>query len=453
MKKMHIIAFRITLLISIANSTMSYGMETAKQKEKKEFQACFEEWLPKELQKHIVSLSFSDVIEFLGLYTITLEGHTDWVNSVAIAGDKVVTGSEDATAKVWDINNGQLLHTLDGHTDVIISVATAGDKVVTGSRDTTAKIWDINTGHLLDTLEHAWCVNAVAITGDIMATGSGNTLTVWNLKMMHYRTFLGHWHMIDSIAIAGNKVLTGSRDNTAKIWNINNGQLLLTLLVGHMHEISSVSVAGDKVVTGSVGGNAKIWDINTGQLIHTLQEHQEHTDDRLRSVAIEGNKVVTGLYKGNAKIWNSNTGSLLQYLHGHTDSAWSVAISGDKVVTGSRDTTAKIWSLLPNLHGTSQNNPLLWIVEEATIPQLDFINRAYKAAIDTKQDPMIIALPKKLGKVEENELQAQRDGRIYFTLPLLVRKYVRDRLNIWPTHLNIEPDQLNIEPTRGCFIQ
>ncbi len=75
----------------------------------------------------------------------TLAGHQDFIRSVAISPDNsfIVTGSEDATAKIWYAKTGQLVHTLN-HQDKIRSVAISSDNsfIVTGSPDTTAKIWD-----------------------------------------------------------------------------------------------------------------------------------------------------------------------------------------------------------------------------------------------------------------------------------------------------------------------
>jgi WD40 repeat protein len=57
---------------------------------------------------------------------------------------RVVTASEDRTAKVWDARSGALVLTLKGHTGPIKSASFSGDgsRIVTASGDGTAKIWD-----------------------------------------------------------------------------------------------------------------------------------------------------------------------------------------------------------------------------------------------------------------------------------------------------------------------
>ena len=63
-------------------------------------------------------------------------------------GSRIVTGSEDRTAKVWDATTGAEVLTLKGHTGRVNSASFSpdGSRIVTASRDGTAKVWDATTG-------------------------------------------------------------------------------------------------------------------------------------------------------------------------------------------------------------------------------------------------------------------------------------------------------------------
>ena len=84
-------------------------------------------------------------------------GHSKDVTSVAFSPDgaRVLTGSIDKTAKLWDAGTGKLLRTFTGHTSGVWSVAFSpdGGRVLTGSGDHTAKLWDAGTGELLTTFK------------------------------------------------------------------------------------------------------------------------------------------------------------------------------------------------------------------------------------------------------------------------------------------------------------
>ena len=50
-----------------------------------------------------------------------LEGHTIVCNGVALTPDgrKGISGSEDKTVRVWDLESGVCLKVLEGHTDFV----------------------------------------------------------------------------------------------------------------------------------------------------------------------------------------------------------------------------------------------------------------------------------------------------------------------------------------------
>src|SRR5262249_1034934 len=86
-----------------------------------------------------------------------LKGHSGAVTGVTMSldGTRVVTGSEDDTARVWDANTGAELAILKGHAGGVRSVAVTpdGTRIITGSEDSTAKVWDAKTGTELATLK------------------------------------------------------------------------------------------------------------------------------------------------------------------------------------------------------------------------------------------------------------------------------------------------------------
>lgn len=79
-----------------------------------------------------------------GKTSAVLSGHTNSVNKVVFnpQTSKILTASEDATAKLWDLE-GKELQTLSGHSDEIFSCAFnyEGDAIITGSKDNSCMLW------------------------------------------------------------------------------------------------------------------------------------------------------------------------------------------------------------------------------------------------------------------------------------------------------------------------
>src|SRR6516225_1098536 len=174
-----------------------------------------------------------DIGDILGLpwegkQIAVLKGHTDKLHSATFSADgkRVVTASDDSTARVWDAGGGTEMAVLKGHDDMLGAAFSADDKrVVTASKDKTARIWDADSGNEIAVLKgHTDSVNSAAFSGD------------------------------------GKRVVTSSEDKTARIWDAGGGAEI-GALKGHDREVRSAAFSADGklVVTAAVFDNVRIW--------------------------------------------------------------------------------------------------------------------------------------------------------------------------------------------------
>ena len=121
--------------------------------------------------------------------------HADEVNSAAFSpdGSRIVTASDDKTARVWRADTGALIAELKGHADTVNSAAFSpeGSRIVTASDDKTARVWMADTGALIAELK-------------------------------------GHADEVYSAAFSpeGSRIVTASDDETARVWTADTGALI-----------------------------------------------------------------------------------------------------------------------------------------------------------------------------------------------------------------------------------
>jgi len=231
-----------------------------------------------------------------------LEGHRGWLRAVAFSPDgaMAVSGSEDATLRVWDIQNGRTLRVLEGHQGVIQAVAFSGDgrTIASASSDQTVRTWDATTGEQRAVLTgHKGVVQAVALSGDGRRAVSGSTETVlyvWDLVAgCLAATLTGHEGSVLSVAISqdGLTALSGSTDKTLKIWDVRTGQVRHTL-EGHQRWVQAVALTADGqlAISGSIDKTVQAWDVHTGALLATFT-----VESPVTSLAVDASgRVLTG---------------------------------------------------------------------------------------------------------------------------------------------------------------
>ncbi|MGH8608362.1 MAG: NB-ARC domain-containing protein [Gammaproteobacteria bacterium] len=99
----------------------------------------------------------------------TLEGHADSVRAVALSPDGTcaVSGGDDHTLKVWDLESGRELRTLEGHADSVSALTPDGKRAVSAAAaDRTIVVWELQTATLVATFGADSEVRACAAARD-----------------------------------------------------------------------------------------------------------------------------------------------------------------------------------------------------------------------------------------------------------------------------------------------
>lgn len=271
-----------------------------------------------------------------------------WHSAPKLTGDTYLVrvrqiGTIDST------NSSGLI--LAGHGDEILAVDVSADggRIITGSRDTTAAIWDAATGALIHVLVgHRGAVTGVALSpdGTTLATSSDDSRVIlWDaVSGAKIKDLIGHSAAVKSVSWSadGAKLLTSSEDNTAAIWDVSQ-RLVLQRFTGHRATVTAAAWSPDnkKIVTTSSDDSVKIWDAATGATLHSSGEHS--CTVLAAAWSADGNSIATGAIDGTVIIWDAASGAVLRKLSDHKTSVSGVAWNGKALATSSLDLSVRIW--------------------------------------------------------------------------------------------------------------
>jgi len=200
--------------------------------------------------------------------------------------------------------------------------------------------------------------DALTYLSRILASDPGNGAALRRLaNLLTYRSWmtpaftLRHdsgvnegWVYYAEFSPDGKLVVTASGDDTARVWDAQNGQLLAPPLRHGSRVLSArFSPDGERVVTASENGTARVWSARTGEPLTQPIRHL------LAVVSAEfspdGNFIVTASEDQTARVWDAQTGQQVGASLGHRAALTSARFSpdGKRIVTASADATARVW--------------------------------------------------------------------------------------------------------------
>jgi WD40 repeat protein len=297
-----------------------------------------------------------------------LTGHDDVVNSVAYApdGSRLVTASDDGTARIWSRGERRELLALRGHSARVrcAGYSPDGTRILTASDDETIKVWDSATGRLLFSAAGFDRVYGAAWSPDgaLIAAVSGleGYLTLRNGADGALVTTRGYQpngnHLPadsnDRYSVAfspdGTHLVTGSAFGIPQLWRLGGpgdptAVARLPNPSGQFTHCAVFSPDGMEVLAGNGDGVLRRLDVATGEPRPDINPGTGAVNSV--SYCGDGTLILTAGYE-KAAVWDAVTGASLFGLPGHRDHVLGAAFSPDQreIATACRDGGIRVWS-------------------------------------------------------------------------------------------------------------
>jgi WD40 repeat protein/serine/threonine protein kinase len=323
---------------------------------------------------------------------LVLRGHTGAVTSLELLGDgRVLSASEDRTARIWDHTSGLELARFDADRELGFARADASRRsIVTAAKDGTTRVLvrdretqripgapvsgycypaispdgqHLVTIHRIEREVRLWTIgstqpDAVVALGDgtgpargKRATWSprGDTFAVSAPVQLHdaptgaLRARLPGTDSISALRFSpdGAVLATASFDGTARLWDAATGKER-ALLSGHGAAIEAIAFdpTGQFLVTGGRDQAARAWSVSDGQLRWTF----DRLDAAVSAFAfLPDGRFAIGLDDGAIQLWTLHGGRRLGRLDGHAGAVADLVVDGETLISAGADGTLRTW--------------------------------------------------------------------------------------------------------------
>jgi WD40 repeat protein len=231
--------------------------------------------------------------------------------------------------RLYDFASGQLKQLLNGHDNAVFALAFSpdGKRLISGSGDNSAIIWEVESGRILHQLSgHQSSVVGVAFNGNgaLVATASRDrTLKLWSADGELRSTLEGHTRIVNGVAFspADQSVVSASWDHTVKFWDIETGQLKRSIDRDCGEGLSYTPDGRFVVCSEGAVIDTRTYEEKINHAPSTGRKAVISPDGRLAATVNEQSHAVL--------IWEIETGRTVATLDSTGNSIWALGFSPD----------------------------------------------------------------------------------------------------------------------------
>ncbi|CAE6535011.1 unnamed protein product [Rhizoctonia solani] len=218
-------------------------------------------WCDKRSLTDDVARIAQDAWEFVSLHSMSL----------SVDGARAVV-TDGVVPIVVDTSTGDRILTVDeAHTDLVgqAAISPDGTRIAFRGWHDTIYILDIITETITDLLVRGVLPMSPVVfsrDGSWLAFGSTNNAYIYHSQLgeLVVGPLVGHAGIVRSVAISptNSYLASGSYNGDIRVWDVNSGYTVGTLLQGHEGEIVSVNYSPDGIylASGSIDGTIRLWD-------------------------------------------------------------------------------------------------------------------------------------------------------------------------------------------------
>lgn len=286
----------------------------------------------------------------------SLTGHKSWIWGLDWSpnGAYILSASEDQTLRVWEAETGDCLHVLEGHCDRIWRVICPNNEIaITSSSDQTLKIWDFLNGQCVMTLACESDVVALAVSEPeqlIFCGGADGILQCWHWATgQQLEACLspqgGIWAM--AYCRSTQTIYSAGDSGVIEVWRRGDSSPVDTLgqLKGRIWSLA-LSPCDQYLVAGGDSAQLTLWNLNSGQIDHSLGGYE----GRISAVdyGLSGHRVVTTSEDQTIRLWDIHRGQPLLNIRSYSNWACDVTWASAReqtafVVTAQSDGNLYQW--------------------------------------------------------------------------------------------------------------